>query len=97
MEYKFIKSVLETRGQHFARKYNYTYRYIDDLLHISDVSDKSKADLAQIFDSSLSLGATADLETNCEFLDLDITVTIPQIKALKYLYSIKLISFSLTL
>ena len=69
-----MKGLISSEGNHIAKKFNNSFRYIDDVLHVSKYCQEFKNNIHNIYDPSLNLEPTADIQLNCDFLDLYIEV-----------------------
>ena len=69
-EYKYIKELIRT-NLHLAMKFNYTFRYIDDLLTLNN--DEFEHEISNIYPTELELKKTTSA-TRLSYLDIEITI-----------------------
>ena len=67
-ESDFMMKLMKDKKLHLARKFNFTFRYIDDL--ISFHNPKFKDYISQIYPKELVLKETTESENSCSYLDL---------------------------
>ena len=67
-EVEFIQSLLSAGKKRLASKFNFTYRYIDDVLSINNPYFKSYR--GQIYPPELEIKHTTDSNTSAPYLDL---------------------------
>ena len=67
-EYEFMKSLVSTKKLHLARKFNFTFRYIDDLISINNSCFGNY--VSSIYPSSLELKNATDSPEGTAYLDL---------------------------
>ena len=70
-EFEFMKN-LNRKDVSVARKFNRTFRYIDDLLTLNNSSFRNSID--QIYPPELELKRTTESLTTCSYLDLYLTL-----------------------
>ena len=73
MEYSYIHKYIKA-SHPLAYRLSRTYRYIDDLLHVSDRVDDFLAITRDMYHDSLTLERTSRNDHSTAFLDLDITI-----------------------
>ena len=67
-EYEFMKHLVSTKKLHLARKFNNTFRYIDDLISINNPQFENY--VAKIYPPSLELKNATDSPVGTAYLDL---------------------------
>ena len=67
-EYEFMKELVSDKKLHLARKFNFTFRYIDDLISFNNSHFKNY--VAKIYPSSLELKNATDSPQGTSYLDL---------------------------
>ena len=80
-EADFIQSLLSTGKKKLASQFNFTYRYIDDILSINNPDFENY--LGQIFPAELEIKDMTESNTSASYLDLllsiesDVSCTLP--------------------
>ena len=67
-EAEFIKSLLSTDRKWLASQFNFTYRYIDDVLSINNPDFENY--LGQMYPPELEIKDTTETNTSASYLDL---------------------------
>ena len=67
-EAEFIQSLLSSDGKQFASRFNFTYRYIDDVLSI--INPEFENYLGQMYPVELEVKDTTETNTSASYLDL---------------------------
>ena len=71
-EAEFIQSLLSTGKKKFAPQFNFTYRYIDDVLSINNQNFENY--LGQIYPAELEIKDTTVSNTSTSYLDLLLSI-----------------------
>ena len=71
-EAEFIQSLLSAGMKRLASQFNFTYRYIDDVLSINDPDFENY--LGQMYPPELEIKDTAESNTSASFLDLLLSI-----------------------
>ena len=71
-EAEFIQSLLSTGKKKIASQFNFTYRYIDDLLSINNSDFEN--DLGQMYPAELEIKDTTESNTSASYLDLLLSI-----------------------
>ena len=71
-EAEFIRSLLSTRRKQFVSRFNFTYRYIDDVLYINNT--KFENDLGQMYPVDFEIKDTAESNTSAFYLDFLLSI-----------------------
>ena len=71
-EEDFIQSLLSTGKKHLASRFNLTYRYIDDVLSISNPEFENY--LGQMYPAELEIKNTTESTTSASYLDLLLSI-----------------------
>ena len=71
-EAKFIQSLLSTGKKKFASQFNFTYRYIDDVLSINNQDFENY--LGQMYPAELEIKDTTESNTSASYLDLLLSI-----------------------
>ena len=69
---KFIESLLSTGKKKIASQFNFTYRYIDDVLSINNPDFGNH--LGQMFPAELEIKDTTEINTSASYLDLLLSI-----------------------
>ncbi len=67
-EYDFMMKLLKKKKLHLARKFNFTFRYIDDLISLNNSYFKDY--IKEIYPKELELKETTESKDGCSYLDL---------------------------
>ena len=67
-EAEFIQTLLSTGREHLASRFNFTYRYIDDVLSINNQEFENY--LGQMYPIELDIDDTTESNTSASYLDL---------------------------
>ena len=67
-EYEFMMHLMKNKMLHLARKFNFTFRYIDDLISLNNCHFKDNID--KIYPKELELKETTESIDGCSYLDL---------------------------
>ncbi len=67
-EYDFMMKLVKEKKLHLARKFNNTFRYIDDLISLNNSNFADQ--LAHIYPAELELKETTEDQNICSYLDL---------------------------
>ena len=67
-EHEFMLNLMKQNKLHLARKFNYTFRYIDDLISLNN--PEFKHFIQSIYPKELDLKETTENESGCSYLDL---------------------------
>ena len=67
-EYEFLESLTKSKALHSARKFNLSFRYIDDLLSLDNVHFKDYVN--EIYPPELELKETTESDSKASYLDL---------------------------
>ena len=70
-EAEFIQSLLSTGKKKLASQFNFTYRYIDDVLSINNPDFKN---LGQMYPAELEIKDTTESNTSASYLDLLLSI-----------------------
>ena len=68
----FIQSLLSTGKKHLASRFNFTYRYIDDVLSINNPEFEHY--LGQMYPAELEIKDTTESTTSASYLDLLLSI-----------------------
>ena len=71
-EADFMQSLLSTGKEHFASRFNLTYRYIDDVLSINNPEFENY--LGQMYPAELAIKDTTESTTSASYLDLLLSI-----------------------
>ena len=71
-EAKFMQSLLSTGRKQLASRFNFTYRYIDDVLSINNPECENY--LGQIYSVELEIKVTTESNTSASYLDLLLSI-----------------------
>ena len=71
-EAEFIQSLLSTDRKRFASQFNFTYRYIGDVLSINNPDFEHY--LGQMYPSELEIKNTTEIKTSASYLDLLLSI-----------------------
>ena len=71
-EAEFIQSLLSTGRTQFASRFNFTYRYIDDVLSINNPEFENY--LGQMYPVELEIKDTTESNTSASYLDLLLSI-----------------------
>ena len=71
-EAEFIQSLLSTGRKHLASRFNFTYRYIDDILSINNPEFENY--LGQMYFVELEIKDTTENNTSASYLDLLLSI-----------------------
>ena len=71
-EAEFIQALLSTRRKQLASRFNFTYRYIDDVLSINNPEFENY--LGQMYPVELEIKYTAESNTSVSYLDLLLSI-----------------------
>ena len=71
-EAEFIQSSLSTGRKQFASRFNFTYRYIDDVLSINNTEFENY--LGQMYPVELKIKDTTESNTSASYLDLLLSI-----------------------
>ena len=71
-EAEFIQSLLSTRKKKIASQFNFTYRYIDDVLSINNPDFENY--LGQMYSSELEIKDTTESNTSASYLYLLLSI-----------------------
>ena len=71
-EADFIQSMLSAGKKHLASRFNFTYRYIDDILSINNPEFENY--LGQIYPADLEIKDTTESTTSASYLDLLLSI-----------------------
>ena len=71
-EAEFIQSVLSTGRKRLASQFNFTYRYIDDVLSI--INPNFENNLSQMYPPELEIKDTTESDTSASYLDLLLSI-----------------------
>ena len=71
-EAEFIQSLLSTGKKKLASQFNFTYRYIDDVLSINNPDFENY--LGQMYPAELEIKDTTESNTSASFLDLLLSI-----------------------
>ena len=71
-EAEFIQSLLSAGKKRFASQFNFTYRYIDDVLSISNPDFENY--LGQMYPAELEIKDTMESNTSASYLDLLLSI-----------------------
>ena len=71
-EAEFIESLLSTRKKKLASQFNFTYRYIDDVLSINNPYFENY--LGQMYRTKLEIKDTTESNTSASYLDLLLSI-----------------------
>ena len=71
-EAEFIQSLLSNRNKQLASRFNFTYRYIDDVLSINNSEFQNY--LGQIYPVELEINETTESDTTASYLDLLLSI-----------------------
>ena len=71
-EAEFIQSLLSTGKKKLASQFNFTYRYIDDLLSINNPDFENY--LGQVYPAELEIKDTTESNTSASYLDLLLSI-----------------------
>ena len=71
-ETEFIQTLLSTGRKHFASRFNFTYRYINDVLSINNPEVENY--LGQMYPVSLEIKDTTESNTSASYLDLLLSI-----------------------
>ena len=77
-----------------ARKFNRTFRYIDDLLTLNNPGFCTFTD--QIYPKELNLKRTTEGKDNCSYLDLNISIEAGRYILLTFTINVKPLSLKLS-
>ena len=69
---EFIQSLLSTAGKQLASRFDFTYRYIDDILSINNPEFENY--LGQMYPVELEIKDTAESNTSASYLDLLLSI-----------------------
>jgi hypothetical protein len=67
-EYDFMMGLLKKKQLHLARKFNSTFRYIDDLISLKN--PYFKENISKIYPKELELKETTESNNGCSYLDI---------------------------
>ena len=67
LEAKFIKGLLKAGLKHLAQKFNFTYRYIDDVLSLNNLKISELIDF--IYQCEFEFKDTAESNASASYLD----------------------------
>ena len=73
-EAEFIQSLLSTGKKKLASQFNFTYRYIDDVLSINNPDFENY--LGQMYPAELEIKDTTESNTSASYLDLLLSIEI---------------------
>ena len=73
-EPEFIQSLLSTGRKRFASQFNFTYRYIDDVLSINTSNPDFENYLGQMYPLELEIKDTTESNTSTSYLDLLLSI-----------------------
>ena len=71
-EADFIQSLLSTGKKKIASQFNFTYRYIDDVLSINNTDFENY--LSQMYPAELEIKDTTECNTSASYLDLLLSI-----------------------
>ena len=71
-EAEFIQSLLSTRRKQLASRFNFTYRYIDDVLSVNNPEFENY--LGQMYPVELEMKDTTESNTSASYLDLLLSI-----------------------
>ena len=71
-EAEFIQSLLSTGRKQLAYRFNFTYRYIDDVLSINNPEFENY--LGQMYPDELEIKDTTESNTSASYLDLLLSI-----------------------
>ena len=71
-EAEFIQSLLSTERKQLASQFNFTYRYIDDVLSINNPEFENY--LGQMYPVELEINDTTEIKTSASYLDLLLSI-----------------------
>ena len=75
-EYDFLQKLTTKKQLHIAKKFNLTFRYIDDLISINnEVFEDYISEIYQTKTSNLELKKTTESDNEASYLDLMVSIT----------------------